>query len=483
MTETTLDNQRSHKIPGIMKAGYSIGQMADSVGFNVFYFFFLYFLTDFAGVSPGIAGTISLIAVVWDAITDPIIGHISDNLKWKSGRRRPLMLISMVPYSICVFLLFTNIDVGADAKYVYYIIISILFWTSYTTYVIPFFALGGELTEDFNERTNLRSWASVFMQGAVTIASAGPPLILGMTMDAGGSGLDGWRNVGIIFALITAVTILICFFTTKGGELVTKGDYDVHSRQSSGNFVGAFTKNMGGILKLKPTKFLALSVFFWAMATGLCSGAMVYVMSSIMGLSEGTQSICFVVLTACGIAWLPVINLSAAKVDKQKIYFTFMGLSGIGCILFKFIDFSSIAILVVFMAIFALGNSTFWTLYYSMMYDIAELDEFKNDKRREGTIAALMSFTQKLGAAVAMWLMGFMLERGGYDGSVLEQTDSAIEAIKNVVAFVPGIMGVIAAIFAFGYPLTRPRFQALVAALALKKDGKDYTTDGFEKLL
>lgn len=231
MTETTL-NKQSSKIPGLMKAGYSIGQMTDSVGFNVFYFFFLYFLTDFAGVSPGIAGTISLIAVLWDAITDPIIGHISDGLKWKSGRRRPLMLISLIPYSLCVFLLFTNIDVGADAKYVYYIIISILFWTSYTTYVIPFFALGGELTDDFNERTNLRSWASVFMQGAVTIASAGPPLILGMTMDAGGSGLDGWRNVGLIFAAITLVTGLICFMSTKGGELVSKGQYDVNAHKN-----------------------------------------------------------------------------------------------------------------------------------------------------------------------------------------------------------------------------------------------------------
>ncbi|NBI64866.1 hypothetical protein D3Z38_17950 [Clostridiales bacterium] len=78
--------------------------MGDSIGFNVFSFFFLFFLTDIAGVSPAIAGTISLIAVLWDAITDPIIGFISDNLRSKYGRRRPMMIVSSVPYAVCTFL-------------------------------------------------------------------------------------------------------------------------------------------------------------------------------------------------------------------------------------------------------------------------------------------------------------------------------------------------------------------------------------------
>lgn len=482
MTSTTLNTSRK-KIPAGMKAGYSIGQMADSIGFNVFYFFFLFFLTNFAGVSPGIAGTISLIAVVWDAITDPIIGNISDNLKSKSGRRRPVMLASLIPYSLCVFLLFTNIDVSADAKYIYYIIVSILFWTSYTAYVIPYFALGGELTDDFNERTNLRSWASVFMQGAVTIASAGPPFILAQTAAAGGSGLDGWRNVGIIFALITALTIFICWKTTKGGELVTRGEYNVEENKQEGNPVANLFKNFGAILKLKPTKYLALSVFGWALVTSLNSSGLVYVMTSIMGLKEGTQSIMFVILTACGILWLPVINMAAAKTDKQKVFFLFMLISGIGLLLFRFIGFGAIPILIIFMAVFAFGNSTFWTLYYSMMYDISELDEFINNKRREGVVAAFMSFTQKLGAAVAMWMTGFLLEIGGYDGSAAVQSEEAINAIMNAVCTIPGIIGILAAVFAFFYPLTKPRFTALTKAIALKKEGKEYSTEGFEKLL
>ena len=481
MSANTLTSGKT-KLPVKMKAGYAIGQMTDSLGYNVFYFFFLFFLTDFAGVPAGIAGTISLIAITWDAITDPIVGNISDNLRSKRGRRRPMMIASLIPYAICTFLLFNNVQIDStNAKFVYFAVIAILFWSSYKVYVIPYFALGAELTEDFNERTSLRSWASVFMQGAVTIASAGPPLILSMFPE--GSENTAWRTVGIVLGVVIAITTITCYICTKGGELVEKGEYEVQKNKFEGNAVKHFFKDFASVLKLKPTIFLAISVLLWAMVTSLNSSGLVYLMTNIMGITEGTQSIMFVILTACGIAWLPVINGCANKFDKQKIYFLFMLISGVGLLLFKFIGISAIPMLIIFMAIFAFGNSTFWTLYYSMMYDISEVDEFINGKRREGTVAALMSFCQKLGAAVAMWLIGMILQMGGYDGTLAVQPDSALDAIMNAVAGVPGVMGIGAAIFAFFYPLTRERFTALTKALALKKEGKEYTTEGFEKLL
>ena len=176
------------------KFGYAIGQMVDSTGYNVYYFFFLFFLTDFAGIPAGIAGTISLIAIMWDAVTDPIVGNISDNLKSPYGRRRPLMIGATIPYAICTFLLFNNVDFGTNAKFAYFVVLAILFWSCYKTYVIPFFALGAELTDDFKERTSLRAWASVFLQIAVMIASAAPPMILEMAGKAGLQGLHKRRG-------------------------------------------------------------------------------------------------------------------------------------------------------------------------------------------------------------------------------------------------------------------------------------------------
>lgn len=330
------------------KFGYAIGQMVDSTGYNVYYFFFLFFLTDFAGIPAGIAGTISLIAIMWDAVTDPIVGNISDNLKSPYGRRRPLMIGATIPYAICTFLLFNNVDFGTNAKFAYFVVLAILFWSCYKTYVIPFFALGAELTDDFKERTSLRAWASVFLQIAVMIASAAPPMILEMAGKAGLQGAKGWNAVGVIF--------------------------------------------------------------------------------------------------------------------------TFTG-------------FPSFGVWLVFVSIFAFGNCAFWTLYYSMMYDISELDEFKNGTRREGIISALMSFFQKLGAAIATWVMGLLLSAGGYDGTAAVQSESALHMIKYLVTVLPAALAIIAALLAIAYPITGKRFDALLEALKLKREGKEYSTDGFKELL
>ena len=477
------NNEQSARLPARIKAGYAIGQATDSIGFNVFYFFFLFFLTDVAGIAAGAAGTISLIAVTWDAVTDPIVGHISDNLSSKYGRRRPMMLAALVPYCICVYLLFNNIESGADMKFVYFCMIAILFWSSYKVFVIPYFALGAELTGDFNERTSLRVWASVIMYGAVMLASAAPLMIVQKTLEAGGDDSRGWGNVGLIFAVIIAVTLLTCVKATKGGELVTKDAYKVEKGGREGSFVMSFAGNIASIFKIKPVKFLVGSVLMWALVCSMVSGGLVYLMSSNLGYSPEKQSLCYVIMSLSAIFWLPFINYGAAKFDKQKVYFATMLVAGLCMASFKIFNFPAMWALIIFLFIFNFGNSTFWTLYYSMMYDISELDEFVTGKRREGTIAALMSFAQKLGAAVALWMTGQVLEAGGYAGEAAVQTAEAMNAILSVNTWIPGLIGVIAALFAFGYPLTREKFGALTAALEAKRAGRGYSTEMFEKLL
>lgn len=289
----------SKKLSFKTKIGYAIGQMVDSTGYNVYYFFFLFFLTDFAGVPAGIAGTISLIAIMWDAVTDPIVGNISDNLKSPYGRRRPLMIGATIPYAICTFLLFNNVSFGTNAKFAYFVVLAILFWSCYKTYVIPFFALGAELTDDFNERTTLRSWASIFLQLAVMLASAVPPMILEMAGKAGLQGARGWNAVGVIFGLIIIIASFICWTCTRGGEIINRNAEEMKSveEQEKSNLF----KNFISILKLRPAMLLAISVFMWNVTTVFLSSGAVYALVNLLGASAGEQSTAFVVQCVMGI--------------------------------------------------------------------------------------------------------------------------------------------------------------------------------------
>lgn len=467
------NSQARTKLSAKTKLGYGIGQMGDSIGFNVFYFFFLFFLTDVIGINPAVAGSISLIAVIWDAVTDPIIGHMSDNLRGPRGRRRPFMLGAMIPYGVVMFLMFNNVNMAEGAKNIYYIVISMLFWTFYTAYVIPYFALGAEITNDFDERTNLRVWASYFMYGAVMIASAAPPMIVSVSENAGMSTMQGWRNVGLIFGILTVLVIFICWQATKGKELPAE-TVDAGAKEG-------IVKAYLDMFKLKPVRPLVASVLLWSMASSLMSGSLVYLMTHNLDYSASRQSGVMVFLSIVNMVWLPAITRMSEKFDKKKVYVYSMAISGIAMVVFRFIGFPVFVLLLIEIVLFAFGNSTYWTVYYSMMYDISELDEFINGERREGAISALMSFGQKLGAAIAMWLTGQLLELGGYGVAGMEAQASSM--VMNIYTLIPGIVGILAAAAAITYPLTRDKFASITAALQKKKVGESYSTEDFKELL
>lgn len=467
----------SRRLSSGKKLGYSIGALGDSVGFNIFYFFFLFFLTDIAGIPPAVAGTVSLIAIAWDAVTDPIVGYISDNLRSKHGRRRPMMISAAIPYAICMFLLFNNVDMETGVKSVYFIAIAILFWSTYKVYVIPYFALGAEMTQDFDERTSLRVWASVAIQLSVMLASAAPPMIVEKSIQAGADVSGGWRNVSMIFAVVLLIAITVCWKMTKGAELPV--NEDPASKQNRKNLF----RTVFEIFKLKPSRPLAISIFCWSLATAMASSGPVFLMTNNLKFNAGTQSTFFVINTLIGIGWLPVISLLAKKLGKKKAYIITMGIGGICMMLFGIAGIAGFATIILWALLFQFGNSSFWTLYYSMMYDISEVDEFINGQRREGIVTALMAFCQKLGAAVGTWLSGMVLAWGAYDGTAAIQPESALNAILYNCTLVPGAFGLLAAVAALFYPLTGERFKALSNALEARRAGKEYTTDGFEKLL
>jgi len=471
---TTVLNEKG-KVRWLVKIGYGIGQMSDSIPFNLFYFFFLYFLTDVAGIRPAVAGTISLIAVFWDAITDPIIGYLSDNNRSRFGRRRTFMIASAIPYFICVWLLFTSVNFGEPFVNVYYIILAMVFWTFYTAFVIPYFALGAEITQDFQERTSLRAVAGVFMMGAVTIASALPLLIVGKVMDYGGTAQKGWSVVGLIMGLLTLITVVICWRLTRGTETPLSED----DKGKGENFFITF----GKMLKLKPTLLLIFSVLLFAGTCAMGTGGLVYLMTYNLGMDETTQALVFTILTVVGMAWMPVADLMARRIGKKNTYILNVLITGVGITLFKLVGFSGFGSMMVWTVIFVIGNSTFWSIGYSMMYDISELYEFKYGVRREGTITSLTAFFQKLGSASVMWLTGMVLSYVGYVANAASQTPQALNGIELIVTVLPGIMAIISGILIIFYPLTQKRYEALFEALSAKKAGREYSIGEIEKLL
>ena len=206
-------------IPFKTKVGYSLGGTGDAIAYDFIGSFLMFFLTDLAGISPAIAGSIIGVAVLWDAITDPIIGMLSDRCKSKYGKKRPFILFSAIPLAVVMIMLFHVVGFEGNAKVAYYVIFAMLFWTAYTVFNIPYFALGGCLTVNTDERTRIRSIAQVFNFIGVFFASAVPTFLVGLFKDMGCSDANSWQYAVIIIGTIAAIVILISWYATRGYEL------------------------------------------------------------------------------------------------------------------------------------------------------------------------------------------------------------------------------------------------------------------------
>ena len=143
------------------KLNYSIGSIPNGIKTDTFTFFLLFFYSNIIGLNPGLAGLAIFIALCVDAITDPLMGTISDRTNTKYGRRHPYMMISFIPMSLGYILLFAprqDWDMSQNDLFVWMTLFTILTRLGMTLFDIPHRAFGGEITKDYEERTLLMSW-------------------------------------------------------------------------------------------------------------------------------------------------------------------------------------------------------------------------------------------------------------------------------------------------------------------------------------
>lgn len=462
-------------IPFKTKVGYSLGGTGDAIAYDFIGSFLMFFLTDLAGISPAIAGSIIGVAVLWDAITDPIIGILSDRCKSKYGKKRPFILFSAIPLAVVMMMLFHVVGFEGNAKVAYYVIFAMLFWTAYTVFNIPYFALGGCLTVNTDERTRIRSIAQVFNFIGVFFASAVPTFLVGLFKDMGCSDANSWQYAVIIIGTIAAVVILISWNATRGYEL------DIEETTDSTH--DHIFKEIKEVLQLRPYLNVLLSQLLFYASYTISSASILYFTENNLGMGETQASFIYAGVTAGGIIVAILLGPLAVKFDKRSVYIACMFIGGIIMVAGKFIPIHTLGVAILFSAVINIGSAGHWTLSYTLLYDVFEIDEFKNGKRREGFLMAFFSFCGKLGGAAAGTLTGFILEIAKYDASAPAQSATALAAIKSLFTFWPGIFCLAAGVVILLYPVTRERFQLMMTNLELKRQGKEYSTEGFEKLV
>ncbi|MGE4607967.1 MAG: MFS transporter, partial [Myxococcota bacterium] len=207
------------KLPVHTKFAYGVGQIGEQVknqGFNAFLFFYF---TQVLGLSGTLAGTAVLIALVFDAVTDPVAGSLSDNFKSPRGRRHPFMYAAALPLGITyVFLFNPPASFGQLGLFAWLTLFAILVRGAMTLYHVPHLAMGAEISDDYDERTSVVAWRTMLAVvggGAVTIASYGLFFPETPEFENGMLNAKGYPRYAVFAGAIMLVTIWYSAFGTR----------------------------------------------------------------------------------------------------------------------------------------------------------------------------------------------------------------------------------------------------------------------------
>lgn len=191
------------------KIGFGIADAGGNVFFTVMGFWALTYLTDTVYLTPALAGIAIMAAKIWDAVTDPMVGYLSDRTCTRWGRRRPYLLFGALPFGLSVYLFFTKpLFIGQTALFWWALLMLCVVNTAMTLVNIPYSALTPELTADYNEQTSLNAYRFLCagigtMIGAVIVM----PIVAAFSSKAAGFSAAG-AVIGVVIVAATLVTFL-----------------------------------------------------------------------------------------------------------------------------------------------------------------------------------------------------------------------------------------------------------------------------------
>ena len=474
---------KTNKLPFGIKVGYSMGSFGEGLAYNLFIVYFMMFMTNYAGVDPAIAGTISLIAVLWDAITDPIIGQMSDNSKNPKGKRRPFITKSCILLGITTCLLFFNPGFTGMALAGYFLVVNMAFWLLYTASDIPYVILGGEITDNPEERVSLRGIASMVrslgmfmgLSGSIWIASR-------LEVNFTDNPSMAWTVTAAIMGLLVTAGYLICVAFTKNYE--PPNTPEAQAAQAATVEKNIF-KSMWASMKIKPYRNLWFYGVISMISMGLPGSGIFYALSYDGGLSGDQIGFCFTLYTLVMAALSPVCAYLANKIGKKSAMLGFVGFFAISLVGFYFWGFSYTSGLVYF-CVYPISMFAFFIIGYTMVYDIGNVSPLKTGIKNEGILFSVFQFAYKLGTAIAMQIAGLLLKFYGYDAELAKAgnlSEATIDGLRAIVTIWPAGFAAIALIFIFKYSLTMPVYDKLMGMVRDKEKGKEIDMEYVSKIL
>ncbi|NIP14992.1 MAG: MFS transporter [Pseudomonadales bacterium] len=430
------------------------------------------------GMNPALVGLLGALPRLTDALTDPLMGYVSDHTNTRWGRRRPYIFAGAIAAGLCFALLWQLPPGQSESFYFYYFLFgSLVFYLAYTVFATPWVALGYELTPDYHERTRLMGVQNFIGQLAYLIS----PWFLWMMqyeplfddMVEGAAGLSiAIAVVVVCVGVLPALLLRERFRDVAHAEIVEKQLARGEARHPLAANVKSFFAGFAATLRFKPFLRLCAATFLVFNGFMLVSSFQFYVIiyyvfsgDQVSGAEYAGWSGTLSALSTFAV--IGIVTWLATRIGKRRAFFAATGISILGYGLKWFCYDPALPwLLLVPAPLIAFGLGGLFTLMGAMIADVCDLDELDSHERREGMFGSIFWWVVKLGMALALAGGGFLLNATGFDVALGgAQPASAILMMRVFDVVVPMLSSALAIWIIAGFPITEEKAHEVRASL------------------
>lgn len=463
MTETT----ETKKLPIWYKLVYGSGDIGKASFNTLRMLFYAIFLTDVVGLDPRLASFASLVSIIWDAINDPIVGALSDNVRTRWGRRRPFLLIFSVPFALGFLLLWWAPPWESQVLLMLTVMGAYMITDTLQTLVaVPHMALTPEIADDYDERTSLTTFRMMWNLIASLLTAAVAPAIVDGVVASGASLQQGYILVAAIFGGLSVIPymLIVIFIREREQPPVEEANNEEITLKTT---LKEFMQNTPfkfatGIYVFNWIAFDTVSLMlpffllYWVASGDLLAQV------NMFGMNVGLETAALGTMFLIAILTLPLWNWLSQRMSKKLTYV-------IGLVLWVLVEALVLTVqpgqhnyMLILCVVVGFFTSNAHVIPEAMFPDVIDWAELKTNQRREGTYYGAINFIRKMATAVASFIALQVLGWTGYtapngDSTVFTQPESALSAIRFLTGPLIIVFLLVALWFTIRYPLTRDR--------------------------
>lgn len=434
------------RLPLRLCIGWGIGTFGISVMFNSVNLLLQRFATDFLGIAAASFGLIYLLSKIYDAVTDPVMGWVSDRTNSRFGRRRPYLAIGGLVCAIAFICLFNAPSIEDSSSAVLILgLLMILYSSGYTIFNVPYLTMPVEMTTDYMERSRLvsfRVYAIGF--GSLVGLSLAPALI-----PVFGGGREGHAMLAWIYGGLILAASLICFFATSGARATERVKKPTLPR----------LEQLKLIATNKPFCVLVSVKFCHLASLAVTQAAYVYFVVYVLEKGYFAVSLLGLANSAGMLIGTPIWYAIAKRHRSKRNLYIAASLLAAVILTSWLLATPAEAIEVTMLRKLLHGTATAGSLMFglSMLPDAIAQDAARSGMRREGIFSGIFTTAEKVAFAVGGSATGILLGAMGYISSTtgsVAQPDSAILAVYLCVSILPAALLVLSVLLLTQYNLS-----------------------------